>query len=445
MPGNRIDGIEFHGRHITVHAAPAIPVCEPAIAAADRFIEDTASALGIEPPAVEYYLLDGPTGCGDGKYAAASCTVDGTVFANAWIHFHELVHAVDDSSPPAVFAEGLAEALSIPSNVAELFVIDRAHAVLDLESTTFRAGDPNAGYSAGGDFVRYLLARFGAPRYRSFARSLLTLSDSLSTRAAFISVFGVSLDDVVRDWRAMASMPPGFVAPADHVQCVDTVAPVAPDVWQGDVTHDDCRSGITGGGTGYTQHTDRRGFETTTPGLFTVEVSGSRGEQQGRLRSCAAEVVYDYRTAASWRRFTAMSLPAGRHAIELVADATSWQVNRIGDAGQSCETATTFVAPRGEAWELDIRGAPRSWIRIDHDGSRSLYGSAGGATATRACWGPCAAQTCTSIVYGDRIDRSPREPLYIVLGATSSPTTAVIVQSSSSVVSSTAETTILRP
>ena len=65
------------GRHVTVHATPTVPVCEDAVAVADRFVEDASAMLGVPPPPIDYYIFDGATGCGYGKYAMASCATYG--------------------------------------------------------------------------------------------------------------------------------------------------------------------------------------------------------------------------------------------------------------------------------------------------------------------------------------------------------------------------------
>src|SRR5690606_1552715 len=101
------------------------------------------------------------TGCGYGQYTGASCTMGSTVYSNAWIHYHELVHAVDNSHPPAVFAEGVAEALTTPLSAARNSTLARATAEIDFDSPAFRAGIPSDEYAIAGDFVRFVLEKFG--------------------------------------------------------------------------------------------------------------------------------------------------------------------------------------------------------------------------------------------------------------------------------------------
>jgi hypothetical protein len=411
------DAVITRGRYVNVYADPSIPVCAGAIAIADRFVEDTAAMLGVSPRPIDYYLFDGPTGCGLGQDAWASCAVNGTVYANVWIHFHELVHAVDDSHPPALFVEGLAEALSRPSDDARDDVNPRATAQINLESSAFRAGDPWENYRVAGDFVRYLVERFGALRYRSFARSLVSLSDSITTRRAFESVYGVSIDDVIAHWRVTDPAASTMTVPVDLVTCDAPIAPIAEDTWAiDDVAPNGCSSGTTTGGTSYFQPARRYGFEVSEPGMFVVNVRANGG-QRVLVRSCAPTAAHEYVTPADSTRFMTLALRAGRHAIELPDGARGWSIARLGTGGATCEAAATFSAPADEAWQLELRARPRTWIRIAYPGTRSLVGLARMSPPARACTGSCSALRCRPIIHNAPLDHHPGEPLYIEVGA----------------------------
>ncbi|MDB4957399.1 MAG: hypothetical protein JWO36_4968 [Myxococcales bacterium] len=408
-------GVEVRGRHITVHVDPAIPICADALAVADRYVEDIADLFGVQVQPIDYYIMEGPTGCGYGKYANANCTINRTVYANTWIHFHELVHAVDDTRPPALFVEGIAEALRKRSREARAEDISRADAQLDLDSSSFRGGVPAEEYLVSGDFVRFVVERFGGRRYHSFAGSVTSLDDHLSTRIAFKRAFGVSLDSVIADWRVANPATSTATVPADLTDCHDPIAPVGPETWRVDeVVPDGCQSGMSAGGAGYEQQTGRYGFEVTDPGLFVVEVS-TRGDQQGVVLSCPVNVQFDYRTSATVRRFTTMPLLAGRHAITVVDGAHAWSVSRIGAVGETCDTAPVFAAPDSEPWELDTRGSPATWIRIAYAGPRALYGWGTDAGA-RVCWGACGDLHCQPIGTGARVEYPAGQALYLVRG-----------------------------
>jgi hypothetical protein len=420
------NAVVVRGRHVNVYADPAIPVCKRAIAIADRYVEDTAALLAIPPPSVDYFLFDGPTNCASGDYTNVSCVIGGDVFANAWVHFHELAHAVDDSFPPALFAEGFAEALSIPSNAARSIGVTRATARLELESTAFRAGDPLTNYRVAGDFVRYLLERFGVIRYRAFARSLLSLSDEITIRRAFERAYRVSLEQVIADWRATDPASSTLVIPADVVECHDPVPPVGFETWgDDDVEPDECTSGVSEHGTVYAQQSRRYGFEVNAPGLFQIQVEGA-GAGRGEVRSCVDGAIHGYDMATSATRFTTLPLRAGRHAIQLVEGARSWRIGRLGGMGETCEDAPTFTAPARDTWQLEFRGHSETWLRIAQPGARELVVAA--TAPVDVCVGACGDLQCQRITSPSPV--SPEAgPLYIRIVAAAPDLKSVFVTS----------------
>src|SRR5262249_43004911 len=160
------------------------------------------------------------------------CTFNTTVYANAWIQFHELVHAVDNTHPPALFVEGIAETLSKPSSDARNVDLDRANTRLDFDSSRFRAGVPWEEYRVAADFVRFLVERYGAVRYHEFARSVLGLSDPSSVARAFVNTFEVQLDEEIAAWRNYSPANSPLRVPIDLVECHAPIPPVAADTWR---------------------------------------------------------------------------------------------------------------------------------------------------------------------------------------------------------------------
>lgn len=412
---------------MTVHADPAFPVCEDAVANADRFVEDTSAMLGVSPPHIDYYLFDGPTGCGHGQYANASCAISGAVFANVWIHYHELVHAVDDSHPPALFVEGLAEALSIPSSVARNTTLSRLDAEVPFETTRFRAGNPATNYQVAGDFVRYLLARFGMERYRRFAHSLVSLADQITIRRAFVVTFDETLDDVIEDWRHSDPHDAQLFVPVDLAECHDVIAPLENETWGAEhVEPSKCASGTTSNGSYYAQPSHRYGFEVNEPGLFLLH-AGGRGNTRCALRSCAAGVRDEYTMTSDVQGFVATPLVAGRHAIELLDGVERWRVSRLGAVGTSCETAPAFTAPDDDTWRLELHGEPSTWLRVDYAGERSVYVFTRITSPTRMCIGGCSPAHCKPLDHQVVVQRLAGEPLYIQLGPKAEAPPLVIV------------------
>lgn len=121
-------------------------------------------------------------------------------------------------------------------------------------------------------------------------------------------------------------------------------------------------------------------------------------------------------------------LPAGRHSLELAGRVATSRIARVGDPGQTCETAATFTAPAGEPWQLALHGTRGTWLRIAYDGSRPLYASSDGLSAARACWGSCSDLQCVPMAHGMLLPDVQREPIYLVLGQTASAAETVTVQ-----------------
>lgn len=407
------DAVVIQGRHVTVHADPAIPVCEEAVAIADRFVEDLAESLGVKPPAIDYYLFDGETGCGTNQYAMSSCEINGDVYANAWIHFHELAHAVDTTHPPALFVEGFAEANSWPAKAARNQPPPPGDVPLPLESIEFRAGDLHRNYWLGGSFVRYLLERFGIARYRSFAQSLVSLSDRLTIARAFEQVFDVPLDEVVASWRATDPAASTLTLPIDLVECGDPMPPIGPETWgMASLEPARCKSGQTARGTVYSQPVHRYGFEVHEPGMFVIELS-STTSTGGAVWSCVDGTRNAFTTAPHASPYAIRPLAAGRHALELFDGVEGWRVSRIGGLALACESAPAFQAPPGP-WRLDLHGPRKMWVRIDEAQARRVFVSP--RKPVRMCTGGCAPDDCRSITNYTMLDQVHARPLFIELG-----------------------------
>lgn len=406
------DAVVIQGRHVTVHAAPTVPVCEEAVAIADRFVEDLAESLGVRPPAIAYYLFDGETGCGTNQYAMSSCEINGDVYANAWIHFHELAHAVDTTHPPALFVEGFAEAMSWPASVARAQTPPPADVPLPLESIEFRAGELHRNYRLGGAFVRYLLERFGIPRYRTFARSLVSLADRLTIERAFARVYGVPLDEVVASWRAADPAASSLRLPIDLVECGDPIEPIGPDTWgMAQLPPSTCKSGQTARGTVYSQPVHRYGFEVREPGVFVIELSSSTSSG-GALWSCVNSTRTTFTTMPYPAPYTLRLLPAGRHALELFDGIDGWRVSRIGGLAMACATAPAFEAPPGP-WRLDLHGPRNMWVRIDGSRARRLFLSP--RTPVRVCTGGCGPHDCQTVTDYTILEDTTGGPIFIEL------------------------------
>jgi hypothetical protein len=428
LPELEDEAVVTKGKYVTVHATETVPVCEDAITVADRFVEDASAMLGVSPPQIDYYIFDGPTGCGYGQLAMASCATYGTVYANHWIHFHELVHAVDESHPPALFAEGLAEALSIPSPTARNQP-DRADAYVAIESFDFRTGNVAEHYRVAGDFVRYIVERFGPAKYRELSLSMMSLADALTIHSTFKAIMGVTLEETIADFRRTAPAASRLAVPVDLADCHDPIPPTDRDTWEfRDITENGCTSGMTENGTTYWQHMRRFGFEITNAGMYQIEVSASGDPKRGRMWSCAAGEVYEYASSRQARNLAVMPLIKGRHAIEALEDTTGFRITRLGHIGDKCERATHVNVPSGERWQLEVSGAPQTWVQIDNPGPSPLLGTVRTEAPAVACTGPCNALRCQQLGTTVPLAYGSNEPLLIRFGGTGQTLQRVVVE-----------------
>ena len=408
-----IDGeVVTRGRHLTLHADPALPVCASTIADADTFLELAVAYLGAAPaPDVDYFLHDGhPDGCRLFDDGPVACTHYETIHTSSWIHHHELVHTVirDWGRPPAFLLEGLAEGLG--SRYPQLTLEDRATAELPLESTAFFAGpDVGRNYQVAADFVVYLLRRFGPEVYHRLARELGYLSDELTTRLVFRDIAGVSLEDVIADWR---STPPSLAhdLPLDLVGCAAAVIdPGAPESWLA-TEPAECKIGASARGTVLDQPVHHT-IDVPREGLYVAHVGGAEPGTSTEL-SISDCVHHDAQLAIvaspTNQAFELGVLGSGRHALEVRASRTGvavggvvdWGVAGLGVQSATCEGAPAFTAPSGPwvltfasertRWPTGATG-PESWVRLDlppEDTTLSLavFGLEPGATI---CSGSC--------------------------------------------------------
>jgi hypothetical protein len=117
---------------------------------------------------------------------------------------HELVHIYTRplGSPPALFEEGLAEALSPEGRAFPA----PSQSWRDILATPAKDGAAAViNYSAGGWFVTYLLREFGPAPFVAFYRAAALDHSAAAVAEQFQNVYGLNLDDV---WsQAQASAP----------------------------------------------------------------------------------------------------------------------------------------------------------------------------------------------------------------------------------------------
>lgn len=119
-------------------------------------------------------------------------------------HAHELVHLVAGQlgNAGSFFDEGLAVALSHeePLKKASVEKAARASGTLSTLAANFDSMDQRTGYALAGSFVAHLLRTRGTAKVADFFRACGPRGGD--REAAFLSVFGTTLDEAGRTWQA---------------------------------------------------------------------------------------------------------------------------------------------------------------------------------------------------------------------------------------------------
>lgn len=176
------------------------------LAREDRFIEETAAFLRVDPPSGRIRFIRNPM---EGSFADAgpwacpgaafNCyTYDevedyGLIRSLGYAHSHELVHAVDIPALGAdghrTLVEGLAEYLGSD---------DTSESVLDGFPEAFKAMVDRSpmpdDYRLAMHFVGSLLRSSGVDKYKALREALPTEGDLAALESAFMSVYGEPLE-----------------------------------------------------------------------------------------------------------------------------------------------------------------------------------------------------------------------------------------------------------
>ena len=206
----------FTTEHFVYHVeAGFTPPCDGTDQWLERYYSANAAFLGATLPAgerIDYYHTGSVDSLGCPP-EASGCTDGTTIYSILSVHPHEIVHANAGllGQPPALFREGLAEVLGCSEATDSGGPLDTSDPIEQLvETEAFNGWLEKKGfgvYTASKSFVRFLIARFGSPRFLSFyARAPLDGSRQ-DIDAVFQSELGVSLDDAFSKWRAN---PPVF-------------------------------------------------------------------------------------------------------------------------------------------------------------------------------------------------------------------------------------------
>jgi hypothetical protein len=199
--------VTSHSAHVTVHARPddefACPTQVDEVEADLEAIWDYFELPTSERSSVEWYRFRDAADwaakssgvCSDDE--ASGCERGGVLFAPLAEFEHELVHAALSGmgSPPPLFSEGVAVALTCSPREGELAAVsaDGWAELLDTSTNQY-----------GAELVVRLLQEYGPTRFRELYAALArdATPDVVATR--FEQIYGVSLDDV---WETTRSDP----------------------------------------------------------------------------------------------------------------------------------------------------------------------------------------------------------------------------------------------
>ena len=180
-------------------------VCSGVVDQLEAHLQAVTGYLGLtwQGGAINYYKfrdnddLRRNAGCGDLSSGCLISTLD--VRSAVALHDHELIHAYMSplGRPPALFEEGIAEALAPEGRYFWGFTEWNWRDILATPHVANAPPDPDT-YSAGGWFVTYLLRQFEPGPFLSFYSAAGQTTNVSATEIAthFKNAYGRDLDDV---------------------------------------------------------------------------------------------------------------------------------------------------------------------------------------------------------------------------------------------------------
>jgi len=206
---------------------------EDTLAREDRFIDDVAAFLAVDPPTgrIEFVwdphqsfmenLPDctSPIAC----YRYYKEENYGRIISSGFAQYHELVHAVEIPAlgeRGRILAEGFASYLGSNNNTAPLLpdFSPRFHASLD---------EPPGDYLVAMHFVGSIIERHGVEKYKQMRRSDLADGDPAEFAELFESIYDYPLADALAEMSAkpIRGKNPAFGCVDDSVETIAWTAP----------------------------------------------------------------------------------------------------------------------------------------------------------------------------------------------------------------------------
>jgi len=183
-------------QHIRLFVDPAQVSCDRKVQDGLNFLESsavaTANFLGVELDGqIDYHWMPdwpGDSPCPD---TSLGCESGG----DAWGKFplaHEIVHAVEfrhfGYNAVSFFTEGLAVA------IGDYPYPDAVPVTVDFDVVLAQSAIETGDYQRAGELTSYLLAAYGPEKYLAFVGRIERGTSVASVRAAFVAVYGMSLE-----------------------------------------------------------------------------------------------------------------------------------------------------------------------------------------------------------------------------------------------------------
>lgn len=312
---------------------------EDSLARWDRFIEETAEFLEVEPPSrrIQYVWIafspDGErdfdwslSGCGKGVsgcYQHQASEPRAVVYSKQQEHLHELVHAVDIAalgSTHPVLLEGLATYLGSGYSAREIDAGFPEAFKAMIEAALSSPEDYSlAIYSLAMQFVGSILARDGVEKFKKFRASVPADADLPTFAAAYEETYGENLDAALDAMSAQAVQSRAPLSRGCEVDA-ELVPWVSPGVMD-TMLYGECGDGSFYGG-GFVD--DGPGFakdfavEVTEPGFYEMTIDGpgaKEGQLRGTLDLCSGDMASS--VSATHGETGYGPLVPGRHALSV--------------------------------------------------------------------------------------------------------------------------------
>ncbi|MCY1056182.1 hypothetical protein [Nannocystis sp. SCPEA4] len=330
---------EVRGRQVVVEADAGLTMCGGTLEHMDRFVERFAAEIGLplaDGPWIEFRWLTpehfaARNPCG----GMPACALIRTVYASEIPHEHELVHsaASDLGLAHPFFVEGLAMAFEGGTRDAKPTDDEPDEAgsedgedgeatarprVLEALRAPY-AWLPGEYYMLAGAFTRYLIDRFGLRLHLEFYRRTWYADRYRGLAREFLSVFGVTLEEVVLDFEAERADCHYAGWRFKLLECE------APELAWDDQRLArnftlDCDDAAAVGVAGVDVRTSHS-FTVATPGRFRVELRERDGVRAmlGSCGGCERPALARLRAADGPQE---LELPAGRYFLRAEAAAS---------------------------------------------------------------------------------------------------------------------------